>query len=243
MLNRPERRNALSADMWAAIPTLMNSLDGHADVRVIVLRGAGSEAFAAGADISEFAEARGDAEAAASYEALNGAAFAAIRAARHPTIAMVEGYCIGGGLALALACDLRLAAPSAIFALPPARLGLAYPVAGLRDLVATVGLAQARELLFTAKRIGAEEALRIGLINRRAPDVAVETARLCAEIAEGARLTILHARRALGLIAGLPGHADEEEIATLARACFNSADYGEGRAAFLAKRKPRFTGA
>ena len=228
--------------MWAAIPALMNSLDGHADVKVIVMRGEGGEAFAAGADISEFGAARNDAAAASAYEALNGAAFAAIRNAGRPTIAMIEGFCIGGGLALALACDIRIAAPDAVFALPPARLGLAYPPAGLRDLVATVGLARAREMLFTAARLDGAEAFRIGLVNRIAADVAGETARLCAEIAAGAPLTILHARRALGLIAGLPGHADEEEIERLARACFDSADYAEGRAAFAEKRKPKFTG-
>ena len=242
VLNRPERRNALNADMWAAIPVLMNSLDGQADVRAIVIRGAGGEAFAAGADISEFGEARNDAAAARAYEALNGAAFAAIRNAGRPTIAMIEGFCIGGGLALALACDIRIAAPDAVFALPPARLGLAYPLAGLRDLVATVGLARAREMLFTAARLDGAEAFRIGLVNRLSADVAGATASLCAEIAAGAPLTILHARRALGLIAGLPGHAGEEEIERLARACFDSADYAEGRAAFAEKRKPRFTG-
>lgn len=242
VLNRPERRNALNAEMWGAIPALMNSLDEHPDVRVIVIRGAGPEAFAAGADITEFGDTRNDAEAAARYDRLNGEAFAAIRRAARPVIAMIQGFCIGGGLAIALACDLRIADSSALFALPPARLGLAYPLDGLRDLVATVGAAVAKELLFTARRIDAAEALRLGLISRLAADLDAETAKLCGDIAAGAPLTITHAKRAIDLIAGRPGDVPEEEISRLAHQCFNSADYQEGRAAFLEKRKPRFSG-
>ncbi len=130
--------------MWAAIPALMKSLDDSPDVRVIVIRGAGAEAFAAGADISEFGEARNDAAAAKTYEAVNGAAFAAVRGASKPVIAMIQGFCFGGGLALALACDLRVAGASAVFSLPPARLGLAYPLDGLRDLVSAIGPALPR---------------------------------------------------------------------------------------------------
>lgn len=242
VLNRPERRNALNAEMWAAIPPLMKSLDERDDVRAIVIRGAGTEAFAAGADISEFGAARNDAAAAQRYERLNGEAFAAIRGAAKPVVAMVQGFCIGGGLAIALACDLRVADPSAVFALPPARLGLAYPLDGLRDLVAAIGPSAAKEMIFTARRLTAEDALRIGLIDRVAQDVAAETAALAAEIAQGAPLTITHAKRALDYIAGRPGHEDEAEIALRAARCFDSADYLEGRTAFAEKRKPVFRG-
>lgn len=242
VLNRPERRNALNAAMWAAIPPLMKLLDESPDVRMIVIRGAGAEAFAAGADISEFGAARGDAKAARDYEAINGAAFAAIRGTAKPVIAMIQGFCIGGGLAIALACDLRVADDSAVFALPPARLGLAYPLDGLRDLVAAVGAPAAKEMIFTARRIGADEALRVGLINRVAADVEAETRKLCAEIAEGAPLTIKHSKRAIDLIAAKPGAASSEDIAALATACFNSQDYAEGRKAFAEKRKPKFSG-
>ncbi len=164
MLNRPERRNALNAAMWAAIPPLMKSLDEHGDVRVIVIAGAGADAFAAGADISEFGATRGDAAAAQSYEALNGDAFASIRQAEKPVIAMIRGFCIGGGLALALACDLRIADSSAVFALPPARLGLAYPLDGLSDLVAAVGAAAAKDMIFTARRLLLRSFLLIPLL-------------------------------------------------------------------------------
>lgn len=242
VFNRPQRRNAIDTAMWAAIPQLMNLFDGNVDVRTIVLRGAGGEAFAAGADISEFAAARHDAEAARHYEELNAAAFAALRGSPKPVIAMIEGFCIGGGLAVALACDIRFAAPTAHFALPPARLGLAYPLDGLRDVVAAVGLAAAKEMIFSARRISAVEALRLGLIDRVAADLEADVRGLCAEIAAGAPLSQLHAKRALDMIAARPGHAGEAEIAALASHCFDSADYAEGRAAFLEKRKPVFTG-
>jgi enoyl-CoA hydratase/carnithine racemase len=242
VLNRPERRNALNAEMWAAIPPLMAALDADPQVRVIVIRGAGPEAFAAGADISEFGQSRNDAAAAARYEKLNGEAFSAIRSCSRPVIAMVQGFCIGGGLAIALACDLRIAAPSALFALPPARLGLAYPQDSLQDLVTTAGAAAAKEMIFTARRVTAEEALRMGLINRLAADVEAETRALAAEIAEGAPLTITHAKRAIDFITRRPGHEDDADIAWHAARCFDSEDYAEGRAASAEKRKPVFRG-
>ena len=241
-LNRPQRRNALNAEMWSAIPPILKSLDDNSDVRVIVLRGAGPEAFAAGADISEFGQTRNDATAAKAYEELNGAAFAAIRGTTKPVIAMIQGFCIGGGLALALACDLRVADESARFALPPAKLGLAYPLDGLRDLVAAVGLSTAKDMLFTARTVNSGEAFTLGLIDRLCRDIETDTGKLCADIAGGAPLTLAHAKRAVDLIAGRPGHVNPSEVAEFARLCFDSADYAEGRAAFAAKRKPEFRG-
>ena len=235
VLNRAERRNSLNAEMWAAIPPLMKTLDGHADVRAIVIRGAG-------ADISEFDQARNDATAAARYERLNGEAFASIRGAARPVIARIQGFCIGGGLAIALACDLRVADASAVFALPPARLGLAYPLDGLRDIAATIGPSAAKEMIFTARRLKADEALRIRLVDRVAADIDAEIDTLCADIAQGAPLTITHAKRAIDFITGRPGHEDDAEIAWRAARCFDSADYVEGRKAFMEKRKPVFRG-
>jgi enoyl-CoA hydratase/carnithine racemase len=243
VLNRPERRNALSRDMWAAIPAMMKCFDDDISIRVVVIRGHGREAFAAGADISEFGEARSNAAAARAYEDLNGAALAAIRACSKPVIAMIHGYCIGGGLAIALACDLRVSDDSASFALPPARLGLAYPQDGLHDLVAVAGAATAKDMIFTARRLKAPEALHLGLINRLSADVEAEVRSICTEIANGAPLTITHAKRAIDRVSSRPGHLSESEIAKLSARCFDSEDYAEGRAAFAAKRKPQFRGA
>jgi enoyl-CoA hydratase len=243
VLNRPDRRNALNAEMWAAIPPLIRSFNEHPGVRVIVIRGAGSEAFAAGADISEFGAARNDSAAAAHYERLNGDAFAAIRGSNRPVIAMVQGFCIGGGLAMALAADLRIADATALFSLPPARLGLAYPLDGLSDLIAAVGASAAKDMIFTARRLKADEALRMGLIDRLTTDIESETRALAAEIAAGAPFTLTHAKKAIDYLARRPGHEDDAEVAWLAARCFDSEDYAEGRAAFMEKRKPLFRGA
>jgi enoyl-CoA hydratase/carnithine racemase len=244
IINRKERRNALNRDMWAAIPPAVATLVAASAVRAIVIRGAGEEAFSAGADIAEFAEARNDAAAAAAYEELNGAAFRALRTAPKPVIAMIHGYCFGGGLAIALACDLRIASEAALFSLPPARLGLAYPLDGLADLIAAVPLSTAKEIIFTARRLTAAEARQCGLVNATAPAAALDDSvrGLCAAIAEGAPLTIRAAKAALDHLAGRPGAPSRAELDALVRACFDSADYAEGRAAFLAKRKPNFTG-
>ena len=241
MLNRPERRNALNRDMWAARPALVEALDSDPQTRLLVVRGAGSEAFAAGADIAEFAAARSSPERVREYEALNGAAFAALRATAKPAIAMISGFCIGGGLALALACDLRIASENAVFALPPAKLGLAYPLEGLRDLLHAVSPAFAKEMLFTARRYGAPEALNAGLVHRivAAERLEQETAELCREIGENAPLTVKAAKRAIDALAG---RVISDDLAELAAACFASQDYAEGQRAFLEKRKPRFTG-
>jgi enoyl-CoA hydratase len=240
-LNRPDRRNALNREMWAALPDLVAALDGDPETRLIVLRGAGTEAFAAGADISEFAENRANPELARDYEALNGKAFAALRATAKPAVAMISGFCIGGGLALALACDLRIAGEDALFALPPARLGLAYPVDGLSDLLHAVSPAFAKEMLFTARRYRAAEALKAGLVHRVVAQdrLDAEIKALAAEIAENAPLTIKASKRAIDALAGRPV---AEDLQALAAACFASADYAEGQRAFLEKRKPRFTG-
>lgn len=245
VLDRPDRRNAVTAAMWAGIPEAMNRLAAQDAVRVIVIAGAGEEAFASGADISEFAFNRGDAGQARAYEALNEAALASIRGVGLPVIAMIHGYCIGGGLAIALACDLRIAAETAVFALPPAKLGLAYPVTGLRDLLGAVSAATAKDLLFTGRRVAADEALRMGLVNKvlRTAELAAATDAICAEIAGNAPLSILAAKRAVAAIsATVIPQGQVDELVQLSDACFSSADYAEGRQAFLEKRKPNFRG-
>lgn len=244
-LNRPDRRNAVNAAMWAGIPDAMGRLAAVDAVRVIVISGAGEEAFASGADISEFAMKRGDADQARAYEAQSAAALASIRGAALPVIAMIHGFCIGGGLAIALACDLRVAAETAVFALPPARLGLAYPVSGLRDLLGAVSAASAKDLLFTGRRIAADEALTMGLVNKvvRAAGLAAATDAICSDIAGNAPLSILAAKRAVAAISTTTIPQEQlDELSRLSDACFSSADYAEGRQAFLEKRKPNFRG-
>jgi enoyl-CoA hydratase len=244
VLNRPERRNALSAEMWRAIPGIIRHLADDGEVRSLALTGEGGEAFAAGADISEFAGNRDDADAARLYDAMTIDAFAALQNCRKPVIAVIDGYCLGGGLALALACDIRIASDRSIFALPPARLGLAYPLAGLRQLLATVSAARAKELLFTARRVDAAEALRIGLVHAAVPGASLiaEAESVLAMVEANAPLSIAAAKGMINALSGVSEEAGPEALAGLADACFDSDDYKEGRRAFLEKRPPRFSG-
>ena len=236
----PARRNAMSHAMWLNLAETVTRLDEDPGIRLITLRGAG-DTFVSGADISEFGTARADSRQAAAYEAANGAAFAALRNARTPTLALIEGVCFGGGVGLAVACDLRMASDTARFAVPAAKLGLAYPVAGMRDLVRLVGPGAAKKLLFTADPIGAEDALRIGLIEDLVPAASfqAETERRIATLSARAPLTQRAAKSAIGAALGSVG---EETAGADATACFESHDYAEGWQAFLEKRKPRFEG-
>ena len=244
VLNRPERRNALSAEMWRAIPHLVRRLADDVEIRAMALIGEGGEAFAAGADISEFAGNRDDAEAARRYDAMTLEAFSALQECGKPVIAVIDGYCLGGGLALALACDIRIASDRSIFALPQARLGLAYPLTGLRQLLATVTAARAKELLFTARRVEAAEALRIGLVHATvgAASLRAEAESILSMVAANAPLSIAAAKRMINALSGVAGDAGEDRLAALSDACFDSEDYKEGRSAFLEKRPPQFSG-
>jgi enoyl-CoA hydratase/carnithine racemase len=244
MLNRPERRNAMSAEMWRAIPDIVRRFADDPDIRALALTGEGGEAFAAGADISEFAGNRDDAEAARRYDAMTLEAFTAFQECRKPVIAAIDGYCLGGGLALALACDIRIASDRSIFALPPARLGLAYPLAGLRQLLAVVSAARAKELLFTARRVDAAEALRIGLIHATVASASLkaEADSVLAMVAANAPLSIAAAKGMINALSDVSGDQRPDALAALADACFDSDDYKEGRRAFLEKRSPQFSG-
>ena len=244
VLRNPARLNAVRYEMWQAIPDLMHDLGHDPSVRVLIMRGFGHEAFASGADISEFETHRKDAASAAEYERTNGRAFEVLTAFEKPLIAMIEGVCVGGGLAIALCADLRIAADDSRFAIPAARLGLGYAYAGLERVVHLVGPSAAAEIFFTARTYTAEEALRIGLVNQVAPKADLEafTLRYASGIAHNAPLTLRAAKRAIAESQRDAADRDLEALRRMIAACFESRDYAEGVRAFLHKRRPVFRG-
>ncbi len=244
IFNHPERRNAMSIDMWQALPRMLDELEASPEIRVVVLKGAGDEAFVAGADISEFETHRATPEAVQAYEEFVDAATGRLGRFPLPTIAMIRGFCIGGGMAIALSCDLRIATPQSVFAIPAAKLGLGYRHGGIRTLMNLVGPGFAREIFFTARQFSAAEALSMGLINRlvEEPEIEAYVRNYCAMIAANAPLTLRAAKRAMIEIAEEPGDFDASVCEQMVQACFDSEDYKEGRRAFMEKRRPKFTG-
>lgn len=241
--DNPSRMNALNTSMWAALPSIIAQAEAEKSVRVVVLRGAGNKAFSAGADISEFASAR-TGDASKTYDELNHAAFGAVMNCAKPTIAMVYGYCMGGGLELALCCDLRYAAAGTSYAIPAAKLGIGYNPRWIRPLLSALSAAQAKEILFTGRRFSDEEALRMGMISRlcSSDTLEQETRTLAEQIAENAPLSVYAAKRCIDEFLRAPEHPDMDALDKLVEACFESEDYAEGRAAFAEKRKPVFRG-
>ena len=240
----PRRRNAVTYAMWRQIPAALADFAADPGVNVVALRGAGEASFVAGADITEFARRRSTPAQVAEYERVGVEANAALTGFPKPTVAVIRAWCVGGGVATALGCDLRIAAADARFAVPAARLGLGYRYAGVKALVDVVGPARAREIFFTARQYGAEEALSMGLINRVLPVEGFDAAAAdyLAGIAANAPLTIRAAKLAIR-DAGLdPEERDHEAVDSAIQACFDSEDYAEGRAAFAEKRAPRFRG-
>ncbi|HYF55937.1 MAG TPA: enoyl-CoA hydratase [Salinarimonas sp.] len=241
-IDNPARRNALDLEMWRALPVIAAALAADERVRVVVVRGAGESPFASGADIAEFETVRADSAGGRAYEAANEAAFDALARLPQPTIAMIRGFCLGGGFGLALACDLRVAAADAVFGIPAGRLGVGYPPGAMRLVVQAVGAVAAKDLFFTARRVDAAEALRLGIVREvAAPDALEETTHALARaVADNAPLTLRAAKAAIDAVAGV-GDPAADPVA-LSQACFDSEDYREGRAAFLAKRAPVFRG-
>jgi enoyl-CoA hydratase/carnithine racemase len=242
-VNRPGKRNALTDAMWRAVPDAIDWLVNRHRARVVIIEGAGDQDFSAGADIAEFATLRKDAETARSYEAGNSAAFAAIRNCPVPVIAAVRGICFGGGFGLAAACDIRVADETARFAIPAARLGLAYPPDAVQDLVRALGDQQARLALFSAREISVNQALNCGCIAQLcSPDqLDAEVLTLAGSIAAAAPLSVRASKAAiLAVSSGL--RKEHDQAAALAASTFDSQDYAEGRRAFMDKRKAVFTG-
>jgi enoyl-CoA hydratase len=242
--NHPERRNAMSLDMWQGLGIAAEALERDPQVRVVVLRGAGGKAFVSGADISEFEQHRADAAQKTTYDEIAARGHAGLAALSKPVVAMIQGYCVGGGLAIALAADVRFAAADARFAIPAARLGLGYDYRGVAALARLVGPSAAKDILFSARFLEADEALRLGLVNfvADAADLETQVRQYATRIAENAPLTVHAAKRALQLFERYADAQDSGETAALVLRCFDSEDYKEGRRAFLAKRQPQFHG-
>ncbi len=244
VFNQPEKRNAMSIEMWHGLGQILDEFAGNAAARVVVLTGAGEKAFVSGADISQFEKNRSNAEAQQEYDRLTSQGREKLACFQKPTIARIGGFCLGGGLAIAMQADMRIAGFDSQFGIPAARLGIAYGFDGLRKLVQLVGPAHARFILYTAERIDAREAERIGLINKAVPghelDKAVQD--IARAIAENAPLSIAASKLTINEVTKDPGDRDLEAIRRAGAACFDSADYKEGRTAFMEKRRPRFHG-
>jgi enoyl-CoA hydratase len=242
LFDSPARRNAISGEMWRSIPKAMAEFDAEPEIRCIVLRGEGTVAFAAGADISEFETQRSSEAGVSEYDGLVDGAQHAVEDSAKPVIALIHGFCIGGGVEMALACDLRYAADTSQFAIPAARLGVGYGVHGTNRLVATVGHAAAREIMFSGRRYGAQEALAMGLVNRVLPAAELDdyVRRLALELAANAPLSIAASKHVINRVIDARGHFTQEN--ELTARCMQSEDYKEGRRAFMEKRAPRFRG-
>jgi enoyl-CoA hydratase len=244
IFNNPARHNAVSLDMWQAVGQIMEDFENDPVIRVIVLSGAGGKAFVSGADISEFKEKRASAEAAEAYAKVSESARLALQETLKPTIAMIRGYCIGGGMATALACDLRIAAEGSKFGVPAAKLGLGYAYDGIKKLIDVVGPAFAREIFYTARQFSTDEALAMGLVNRVVPDGELETYvnNYCATIAGNAPLTVRSVKQIVREALKDPDKRDMALCKRVVEECFASEDYTEGRTAFMEKRRPVFKG-
>jgi enoyl-CoA hydratase len=244
IFNNPERHNAMSLDMWEALTGILAGFARDDAVRVVILTGAGDKAFVSGADISRFADERASMEAVKNYSERTEQGYAAVHDFPKPTIAMIRGYCIGGGLGIAISCDIRICADNARFGIPAAKLGLGYAYPGLKRLIDVVGPSFAKEFFFTARNFDAEEARVMGLVNRVVPDAELESyvKNYADTIAANAPLTIGSVKLIVGETLKDESKRDAEAMARSVERCFASRDYTEGRMAFMEKRKPVFTG-
>jgi len=240
-IDDPERFNAMSLSMWIVLGRAFEEIEQNPDVRVAILRGAGERAFVSGANISEFETLRTSEASVGHYNQSVAKAQEAITNCRVPVVAAISGICYGGGLGLALSCDLRYASPTAKFRMPAARLGLGYGYQGMKSIVQNLGPTAAAEAFYTAKVYNATEAAHIGMVNSVQDDVFAHCTEVAAQIAQNAPLTVQAAKQAMLCIAS----GDTSQIARIDQAvdaCFKSSDYAEGRLAFAQKRPPQFTG-
>jgi enoyl-CoA hydratase len=242
--NQPAKHNALSVDMWQAVPPLLAQAEADDGIRLVVFSGAGEKAFVSGADISQFEDMRAAREAVKVYEALAEEALMAIYRCTKPTVACIRGYCIGGGVNVAISCDIRLAGEDAQFGIPAARLGLGYRLSALKNLVNLVGVGAAKDLFFTGRRIRAPEAKSLGLVTRVCPTGELDSllAEYVTMLSANAPLTIRAGKRIMEEMLQDDADLDRDLCKRLILDCFESEDYAEGRRAFMDKRTPVFRG-
>jgi enoyl-CoA hydratase/carnithine racemase len=242
--NNPEKRNAMSLDMWEGLGHALVELRDDAEVRVVILTGAGDKAFVSGADISQFEKNRHNAEASEEYAKKSAAQRALLADYPKPIIACIRGFCLGGGMQVAMSADIRIASDNSQFGIPAAKLGIAYGYDGLKNLVSLVGPSWARLIMYTGMKIDAAEAVRIGLVDRVVPDAGLwdATMEIARTISGNAPLAIQAAKVTIAQVLKDPDKRDTDAIKAIGTACMDSEDFREGRTAFMEKRKPKFTG-
>jgi enoyl-CoA hydratase/carnithine racemase len=245
IFNQPEKRNAVSLEMWQLMPEYVGDLAKDEAIRVVILRGAGDQAFVAGADISQFQERRRNMADQEEYSRISAQGQDALATLAKPLLAMIHGYCVGGGVGIAITCDLRIAADDARFGIPAARLGLGYHYRGMEKLMHLVGPARTKEIFFTARTdFSAQDALRMGLVNQVVPKAELEdfTRTYALTMARNAPLTLRSAKATVEQLQRPPDQRDLVLLDRLMADCFNSQDYQEGVRAFSEKRRPEFQG-
>lgn len=243
-LSNPGKLNAMTKSMWDRFPAALRELDGDDGVRVILVRGEGSEAFVSGADFSEFRDLRSSAQASTAYSQAVEAAALAPSTCRKPVVASIQGHCIGGGLALAAGCDIRLAAENASFRIPAVKLGTGYPVSSLRNFMHSLGAQRTLDIFLSSRKFDAHEALAMGFVAHVGGAATMDAFAkdYCDRIAEGSPLAVRAIKAGIRQLMVDEADRDKDAVAAMIRACFESADHAEGRRAIAEKRKPRFTG-
>jgi enoyl-CoA hydratase len=245
IFNQPEKRNAVSQEMWQQMPEYVRDLSADDAIRVVVLRGAGDRAFVAGADISQFKDRRRNMADEEEYRRISGRGQESLGTLTKPLLAMIHGFCVGGGVGIAVACDIRIASDDASFGIPAARLGLGYHYHGMEKLMKLIGPAYTKEIFFTARTdFSAAEALRMGLVNQVVPKAELEafTRSYAERMARNAPLTLRSAKATVDQLLRPTGERDLALLDKLMADCFNSQDYQEGVKAFSEKRRPQFQG-